>query len=59
MKADLAEIILFGVSVVAALIAGIILGVASTELSWEEKAVKADKAEYYIDINNNKAWRWK
>ncbi len=32
---------------------------ATPEKSWQNYAVKAGKAEYYLDENNNKQWRWK
>lgn len=28
-------------------------------LYWKEDAVKAGHAEYYIDSNNQRQWRWK
>lgn len=27
--------------------------------NWRSCAVKADKAEFYLDANNDRQWRWK
>ena len=32
---------------------------ATPERAWQNLAVKAGKAEYYLDENNDKQWRWK
>lgn len=40
----------------------LILGTATnahTERSWQDRAVKDGKAEYYLDANNVRQWRWK
>jgi len=31
----------------------------TTSEEWREYSVKAGKAEYYLDENNDKQWRWK
>lgn len=30
-----------------------------TERTWQDRAVKAGKAEYYLDADNVRQWRWK
>ena len=43
-------------------ILGILIGVAAMafiQVDLKMEAVKAGKAEYYLDENNNKQWRWK
>lgn len=32
---------------------------AKTESAWQREAVKAGKAEYYLDENYERQWRWK
>ena len=52
----------FGAGFVAALVACLLLALGhgcQSEKSWHDEAVKAGKAEYYLDENNNKQWRWK
>lgn len=37
---------------------GFIIGHTTTTLQWQEDAVKAHKAEYYLDSNNIRQWHW-
>ena len=32
---------------------------ACTEQTWQDRSVKAGKAEYYLDADNRRQWRWK
>jgi len=44
------------------LIFGLLIGggvAAFVHSDWKEDSVKAGKAEYYLDADNNKQWRWK
>jgi len=47
------------VFILVALIIGLILGCNVMNSLWEKAAVKAGKAEFYLDADNNKEWRWK
>ena len=38
---------------------GIAIGFKNGEEATIKEAVKAGKAEYYLDADNNKQWRWK
>ena len=38
---------------------GFVVGFCVANNECEKIAVKEDKAEYYLDENNNKQWRWK
>jgi hypothetical protein len=52
----------FGAGAAAALVGCLLLALGHgcrSENSWHDKAVKSGKAEYYLDENNNKQWRWK
>ena len=47
------------VFILGALILGLLLGVKGMNSVWEKRCVKAGKAEYFLDADNNKQWRWK
>lgn len=38
---------------------GMFIGICLADDVWHNKAVKHNKAEYYLDNNNNRQWRWK
>lgn len=38
---------------------GVFTGGTLKVLDWQRKAVEAGHAEYYLDKDNNKQWRWK
>lgn len=38
---------------------GFVVGFCVATNEYEKTAVKEDKAEYYLDENNDKQWRWK
>lgn len=44
---------------IVGVIIGFVIGFLVATNEHEKTAVKADKAEYYLDSNNNKQWRWK
>jgi hypothetical protein len=44
---------------IAVFICGMFYGHSSTLDDWKTDAVKAGKAEYYLDKDFNKQWRWK
>lgn len=51
---------LAGLTVASLVYIGIIVFTgALSKSTWQERAVKAGKAEYYLDADNNKQWRWK
>lgn len=52
---DLLDMIFLSV----ALIIGFAAGGCMTQAYCEKQAVKSGHAEYYLDENNNKQWRWK
>ena len=37
----------------------VVFTAADIDTRWHDEAVKAGKAEYYIDEKNQKQWRWK
>lgn len=43
--------------ILGGIIFGILLGYL-TDRSWRNEAVKQGKAEYYLDGNNQRKWRW-
>lgn len=45
--------------IVLGIIAGMIIGILLQYSKDQADAVKAGKAEYYLDKDNNKQWRWK
>ena len=48
--------ILIGLSI--GLVSGIIFGCKITDEYWQDKSVEHNKAEYYLDNNYKKKWRW-
>ncbi len=38
---------------------GLLLGLGSGKESLRSEAVKSGHAEYYLDANNERHWRWK
>jgi uncharacterized membrane-anchored protein YhcB (DUF1043 family) len=52
-----AETWLWGIAI--GLIIGFIIGGSVVFELCNDAAVKAGKAEYYLDENNEKKWRWK
>lgn len=48
------------------LVVGFIVGITAgimvasvVHFTWKERAVKQGKAEFYLDSNHNRQWRWK
>ena len=44
---------------IGALLVGFCIGGCVCNTAWEKTSVKAGKAEFFLDENNNKQWRWK
>ena len=46
-------------AILFALVASFVLGGCIADAGNREAAVKANHAEFYIDENNSRQWRWK
>lgn len=53
------ELLSFGAGFFFGLILGTIATIASIHNHFENRTVKDGKAEYYLDENHEKQWRWK
>ncbi len=49
-------------NILLGLLVGVFLGALVSvwvHMDWQRDSVKQGHAEYYLDENNNKQWRWK
>lgn len=53
------EVKLMVASFAVGVLCGFILGLAALASDWKRDAVRNGKAEYYLDKNHKKQWRWK
>lgn len=55
------ELLFISVDVIMVFICGFLLGrlVGNKTDEFHDEAVKKGKAEYYLDENNERQWRWK
>ena len=56
---DLEVSMIIAIIFIVGWIIGFVVGFCVATNEYEKTAVKAGKAEYYLDENNNKQWRWK
>lgn len=45
--------------IMAGVMIGFVIGAVTTKKDFRDEAVDHNKAEYYLDNNNNRQWRWK
>lgn len=50
---------IIAITAICSLLMGLIIGTALGYWEAINRAVNAGKAEYYLDENNDKQWRWK
>lgn len=46
------------VSLVVGVLCGGLFGVTATNTGWKNRAVESGHAEFYLDEDNNRQWRW-
>lgn len=47
------------ISAMAGILVGVITSNIARDAVWKAEAVEAGHAEYYLDENNERQWRWK
>lgn len=59
MKDERAMLFVLFLGIAFGAVAGWAITKDCTNFNWKREAVKHGKAEYYLDSNNERQWRWK
>lgn len=59
MKRDSASVAVGFITGFAAIVPVALLAMGRLDSEWRDEAVKAGHAEYYLDADHNRQWRWK